>query len=198
MRGYWHVSRGKRIWVPSLLGTSNGGPYADSISFADLIEILHLDHFLTKGVAFRTLRTASVVASAELHTVHPFSTHRFRTDGRWILKEHNVDKKHPELYNILTHQLESRKLLRTLLKGELELDGHNIAQRWWPLKKNRDVVVDPTRRFGAPISATSGIPTHLLFSAYKAEGSYAAAASWYEVDRGSVIDAVAFERMYAA
>jgi uncharacterized protein (DUF433 family) len=54
------------------------------------------------------------------------------------------------------------------------------------------VVIDPKRNFGRPIINPEGVPVEALFNAYKAEKSYDKVASWFEVDRESVKDAVEY------
>lgn len=199
LRGYYYVVKGKRLWSAPLVGFTTSEPgRPESLSFADLIEVLYLEHFTEAGVPTRTLRRASEIARAQLGTPHPFGTHRFRTDGRWILEDLDQSKKGGKVCNLITAQLESRELVRRLLKGDLELDGHQLVERWWPLTRRRDVVVDPHRRFGAPISAASGIPTEVLYRSFRAERSYAKTASWYGVTRATVEDAVRFEKQLAA
>ena len=59
-------------------------------------------------------------------------------------------------------------------------------------------MIDPTRSYGKPIAAKSGVPTQVLAQAYEAEGSYKAVAAWYEVDEAAVRHAVRYERRPAA
>ena len=70
--------------------------------------------------------------------------------------------------------------------------------RWWPLGKDRSIVIDPHRGFGAPIVAKAGIPTKILNSAMSAEKSYEFVANWYGISIEEVRDAVQFETKLAA
>lgn len=199
MRGYWYKLHGVRHRSPPLLGcVDKERGEATSLSFADLIEVLYLEHFSGCGVPTRDLRRAAEVARAELQTPHPFGSHRFRTDGRWILQELETTRGATSLLNLITEQLEPERLLRKMLRGDLDLDGSQLVERWWPLTKRRDVVLDPMRRFGAPISDSAGIPTDILFRTFRAERSYARTARWYGVSDRAVRDAVAFEKKLAA
>lgn len=198
-RGYWYTSKGKRSWSAPLVGFGGDERTGrDSLSFADLIEVLYLEHFANHGVRTVDLRRAADMARVELRTPHPFGTNRYRTDGRWILEELRGKGPRAALYNVITAQLEPHALLKSLLKGDLDLDGRLLVERWWPLTKRRDVVVDPRRRFGAPISDSTGIPTDILFKSFRAERSYARVASWYAVSDRAVRDAVRFEKQLAA
>lgn len=198
LRGYSYDGRRGRVHAPPLVGFPDGsrGP-ARSLSFADLIEVLFLEYFTAHGVSVRMIRTAAEKARQSLATSHPFSTHRFRTDGKWILEEVASESGDARLYNLVTEQQESGRLIRHLLRGDLDLDGRSVVERWWPQGRKRDIVIDPRRRFGAPIVSSVGLPTHVLWSAFRAEGSYRAAAHWYEVPERAVRQAVAFERKLA-
>lgn len=197
--GYWYTLRGVRHWSPPLLGSvDEERREATSLSFADLIEVLYLEHFSDCGVPTRDLRRVAEIARTEIQTRHPFGSHRFRTDGRWILKHLETTRGGTSLLNLITDQLEPEPFLRRMLRGDLDLDGSQLVERWWPLTKRRDVVVDPLRRFGAPISASAGIPTDILFRTFRAERSYLRTAQWYGVSDRAVRDAVAFEKKLAA
>jgi uncharacterized protein (DUF433 family) len=56
------------------------------------------------------------------------------------------------------------------LYDALDYSEYDELLRWFPLGKNRRVVVDPGRSFGRPISL-EGVPTAVLASALKAEKS---------------------------
>ena len=188
-----------RHWMPPLVGFDGVSRQpASSLSFADLIKIRHLEHFIVKGVSIRYLRAVVESARIQLNTSHPFGTHRFVTDGRSILRDVSKEFNYAALENIITSQLESEKFIESMLKGELDFDDQDVATRWWPLTKKRDVVIDPQRRFGAPISHKAGIPTSILARAYRAEGSFRAVASWHSLPWQSVRDAVVFENKLAA
>ena len=56
-----------------------------ALSFADLMEVRFLDHFVQAGVSWRTIRVAARKASEILKRDHPFSSRTFKTDGKTIL-----------------------------------------------------------------------------------------------------------------
>jgi hypothetical protein len=179
-------------WSPPIVGhVERGAQAASSLSFLDLIEVLHLDHFKKEGATLTMIRRLHSKAQRDLGTSHPFATHRFRTDGKQILQEFIKDK---QLYNHLTEQLEDERLLRTMLRGHLDLDQRGIAERWWPLGNKQPVVLDPGRSFGAPIVDQEGVPTEALYGTYRAEGSFKRTASWWMVAPRAVKAAVRFEQ----
>lgn len=193
-RGYSFKRHGRVRRYPPLLGAVDGETRTHSLSFHDLIEVLYLEHFSSIGVSVNRLRQYETAARAALGVSHPFATNRFKSDGKRILLD--VDTKDGELLDLISEQFESKRLLKRMLRGKFDLNADRIAERWWPLTRRYDVVIDPDRRFGAPISNMSGIPTAVLAAAYKAEGTYQKAAWWFEVPDRAVRHAVTFERRF--
>lgn len=97
---------------------------------------------------------------------------------------------------LVKSQYEIDKIISPLLYAGIEWDTMDEPFRWWPLGRERDVVIDPSRAFGAPIVAKSRIPTEILERAARVEGSIEAAAEMYEVDVASVAAAVEFEQRH--
>jgi len=186
----WHDS--PPLIADAAFHSDAGQPY---LEFGDLIELRFLEAFLRHGVSMHGIRLASELVRSELGP-RPFSTRRLKTDGRSILMVAARDLGEGALLNILQDQFEFRQVISPLLKG-MDFQEDEPA-RWWPRLKRGLVVVDPTRRFGAPIIARYGIPTKVLDAAVRAEGSAEAAAEWYEVSTRAVTAAVEFERQLAA
>jgi len=99
-----------------------------------------------------------------------------------------------ELINLVTDQREFSRIVQTFLK-ELEFSGDDII--WWPLGKQRQIVVDPRRNFGQPTVARSGVPAETLARSVKANASQGLVARWYEVQPEEVRDAVEFAHSLA-
>lgn len=192
MLGYDSTSRGTRNRMPPVvrgqLPPLGGVP---ALSFLDLQEVRCLHAFRSHGVSWHTLRLASEQARKIVERDHPFSTGRFRDDGRRILTTVAKDSGDLALEDIVTNQLGFEKALRDFLKG-LEF-VEDQAARWFPTKDRR-VVIDPARSFGQPVVIKEGVPTLVLSKAFKAERSLERAAEWYRVEVDSVKAAVAFEQ----
>lgn len=161
-----------------------------ALSFRDLLEIRFVDAFLRAGVSWKTMRRAHAKAQQELKTRHPFCSKRVATDGKNILLRQAKEDGDEVLLNLMTEQREFSKLVQNFLR-ELEFLGDDIV--WWPLGKERQIVVDPRRNFGQPTVAKSGVPVATLARSVKANDSIAIVARWYEVQPEEVRDAVAFE-----
>ena len=195
IRGYTFKNRGEvhasPPVVPHELGILDG---LIALSFLDLVEIKFVDAFLDRGVSWKALRHAITRGRALVHHSHPFSTRKFWTDGRTILME--LAERDVALLNLINNQLEFKRVIRQFLsKLDFERDQ---AVRWWPLGKHYRIVVDPQRSFGQPIVHDEGVPTAVLAKAHKVEKSLAKVASWFEMSKKSVRDAVKFEQLLAA
>ena len=187
------VHHSNSIWEGQLKPLEN----KISLGFLDLIEIRFVEAFLAAGVSWKTMRLAHNRARKQIGSEHPFCSNQFVTDGRKILLQQANESSDQALIDIITNQQEFRRIVEPFLK-ELEFAKDNQLARWWPLGKERAVVLDPVRNFGQPTAASSGIPTQVLARSLKANTSIEAVARWYEVQPDEVRDAVEFERRLAA
>jgi uncharacterized protein (DUF433 family) len=165
-----------------------------ALSFRDLLELRFVDAFIRAGVSWRTMRRAHTKAQEELQTTHPFCSNRISTDGKSILMRQAREDGDEALINLVTDQREFSRIVQTFLK-ELEFSGDDII--WWPLGKQRQIVVDPRRNFGQPTVARSGVPAETLARSVKANASQGLVARWYEVQPEEVRDAVEFAHSLA-
>ncbi len=197
-RGYTFAYRGTRLTMPPIIGREPEPGESPVLTFADLIEIRFLDAFRQKGVSTKALRIASQRAKELLGRHHPFSTQIFKSDGRTILAEITKETGDKALLDIMSDQFVFKAVMAPFLYAGLEFNELKEPTRWWPLGKDRSVVIDPRRAFGAPIVARAGIPTKILNSAVQAEKSVDFVARWYGIDAQEVADAVQFETKLAA
>jgi uncharacterized protein (DUF433 family) len=197
-RGYTFSYRGSRQTMPAIIGRDLEVLESPILTFADLIEIRFLDAFQREGVSSKALRIASQRAKEYLGRHHPFSTQIFKSDGRTILAEITKETGDKVFLDIVNDQYVFENVIGSYLYSGLDFNDLKEPARWWPLGKNRAVVIDPRRSFGAPIVAKAGIPTKILNSAVNAEKSIEFVAKWYGVEVAEVKDAVQFECKQAA
>jgi uncharacterized protein (DUF433 family)/DNA-binding transcriptional MerR regulator len=164
-----------------------------AISFRDLIEMKFVDAFLRAGVSWKTIRAVQEMARQQFGFDHPFSTNRFRNDGNHIVMTVMRDEQHMNLFDIGSRQqifLEAAAPFRE----ELEMNEHDQVCRWWPLGRNRYVVLDPTRQLGRPLAARSGIPTAVIYQACQKGSTLEKIAEWFDVAPDEISDAIVFEQ----
>jgi uncharacterized protein (DUF433 family) len=166
------------------------------LSFRDLIELRFVKSFRDLGLSLPTIRACFQRAIEKVQDERPFSTQKFRTDGKAIFLDITQNVGDGELIDLRHRQRVFRTVVEPSLR-DLEFDADVVA-RWYPLGVlRRSIVIDPARVFGRPLAAEAGVPTEVLVNAVNVEGSVETVARLYEV-APAVRDAVAFERKLAA
>lgn len=179
------------LWSPQY-GVDQDEPL---LGFRDLIEARIVRGLRSLGIGLPTIRQCLARAVEVVEDTHPFSTRRFKTDGRRIFLE-ITDRLTPDESDAALIDLKSRqRVFQTIVAPsfvDLSFDA-NVASRWWLLSNKRTIVLDPERSFGQPIVAENGVPTARLAQAAKAEGSVARVARLFELKASIVRDALKFE-----
>jgi uncharacterized protein (DUF433 family) len=197
-RGYYFPLRGSVRRSPPVF-KADFKPYERryALSFLDLMELRFVKAFRDHGLSFYKIRLASLRAAKILATHHPFASRRFFTDRKTIFFRIAEEEKDPELLDIVKGQFGIERIITPLLIEDVEY-GDDFPERWYPLGKDRGVLIDPRHSFGQPVVAQCWIRTSVLYTAYRAEGSIEKAASWYEVDESAIKQAIHFEAKLAS
>ena len=194
--GYRRGTAGKEIWSEPLWAPEVPRTARDvELSFRDLIELRFVAQFVRAGLSLHTIRRALAISREMTGVERPFSTARFRTDGRTVFLQVSREVEEPTLIDLLRSQYAFNRVVEPSFRN-VDYDGE-IPERWWPMSHRSNVVVDPRRNFGHPILASYGVPTRALADAIAAEGSIAKVARIYDLPMAAVRDAIAFERRAA-
>jgi uncharacterized protein (DUF433 family) len=168
-------------------------------SFLDLVELLFVRAFLSRSMSLQRVRRAADEASRRLGVDHPFSRQRFFTDGRGIYLAFK-DSGDTSLLELLSggQWVMAPVVLQTAEQLAFdELTG--FATRWWPLGREKRVVIDPAVAFGAPSIDGRGVKTANVYDLFEAERrSTQAVSSWLKLEPEEVVAAVDFERRLRA
>ena len=217
LAGYTYSRRGVRhfqppLWTPQL-------PKADDrieLGFRDLIELRFVAAFIAEGLKLPVIRACLDTARSLVGNDHPFSTQRFKTDGRRIYLESleristeatpaELPPKHyaaaeavrpAQVLDLRNRQYVFAQIVERTFR-DLDIDADSVI-RWRPYKGKSSIVVDPQRAFGQPITAAGYVPTVALAGAVEAEGSTRRVAYLYDIPIAAVRDAVQFETGLAA
>jgi uncharacterized protein (DUF433 family) len=165
------------------------------LGFRDLIEARVVRGLRTLGIGLPTIRRCLELASEFVNDTHPFSTRKFKTDGRNIFLEITdkfaAEDRDPALIDLRSRQ----RVFKTIVQPsfvDLSFDA-DVASRWWLLPHKKTIVLDPARSFGQPIVAEGGVPTARLAQSVDAEGSVDRVARLFELKPAIVRDALRFE-----
>jgi uncharacterized protein (DUF433 family) len=194
--GYEHGrTRSEPLWRPDYAPTEDEA--ALEISFRDLIELRFVKAFRDAGLSLQTIRECFSRAVEAVHDERPFSTFRFRTDGKTIFLKITRDIQEGEFVDLKRRQNVFYSFVEPSLH-DLEFDA-DIVTRWFPLGISRKtIVIDPARAFGRPIVNDGGVPIETVFRAVKSEGSPERVAKLYELPIAAVRDAVSLQQQLAA
>jgi uncharacterized protein (DUF433 family) len=141
--------------------------------------------FKDHRLSLRTIRACFMRAVELVHDERPFSTQKFRTDGKTIFLEITNDVREGELIDLKRRQGVFHTVILPSLH-DLEFDA-DIVARWFPLGSGRrTIVVDPARAFGRPIVFEGGVPVEVLADAVAIEGGEQRVAKLYDVPLAAV------------
>ena len=164
-------------------------------NFYTLIEIIAVHTFREIGVSFQKIKLAHELLRDILETIYPFSTSQLMTDGISIFYKYdeaallNLDK---------SMQTSFKRIIEPYCK-KIDFDEKNyLARRYWPLGKERHIVVDPHHSFGQPTIAGTNITVDSLLTLLRAGENKADIASLYEIPEEQVEDVVLFQQRLAA
>jgi uncharacterized protein (DUF433 family) len=168
----------------------------DLVSFLDLVEVFIAGQLRDRGVALQTVRKVHRALARELEVRHPFCRRELYTSGRRIFT-HGLDESgRVEITDVLTKQKVFPTVIQPFLRS-LDYDSATAMARRWRIAPR--VVVNPEICFGQPIVEAVGIPTSVLFRAFRANAEQAdTVADWFGVSRDDVVAAAEFERGLAA
>jgi uncharacterized protein (DUF433 family) len=171
-----------------------------ALSFLELMELRIVARLRSKGLSLQHIRMAASVAREVLGTKHPFATRKVFTDRRRILTYLTAPPDGGamiELVRTSHHQLIFGQILEPLLE-DLDFDeSSGIAQRWWPLGRARQIVLDPAICFGAPTIAGTRVRTDIA-AGVAAEDTVETVAAAFDLTRPQVQAAVEFESLRLA
>jgi uncharacterized protein (DUF433 family) len=195
--GYSHKNGGEvseipPLWTPQIPKLNEH----IELGFRDLIELRFVQAFIDAGLGLKTIRNCLEYARECADDDRPFSTRRFKTDGRTIFLESLKHSGEEELLDLKKRQFVFKHVIERSFK-DLDISD-NVVTRWRPFNGKDSIVIDPTRAFGQPIATDFGVPTVTLADAVGIEGSVERVAKIYEVTASVVRDAVRFEESLIA
>jgi uncharacterized protein (DUF433 family)/DNA-binding transcriptional MerR regulator len=188
------VARSSPPVVTSDLRTVEGRA---ALSFQDLVEILFVKAFLDHGVSLRAIRRAAETATEIFEVSHPFCVKLFETDGRTVIARVYDELGEERMLDLAKKQRVFTQVFSPLLHGLDRTVGIGDASRWWPLGKEKPVVLDPRRALGAAIVLPSSVPTRAIYGAHLAGEPNERIASWFRISPGEVDAAIEFEGQIA-
>lgn len=170
---------------------------ADVLSFLDLVQALAIRALRKNGVLSLQKVRETIVEADRLGFPYPFArkheTYHFDDDVVICLADGTVIG--------VTGKYKRQHLIKPIVEVYLDdLTYHlplGLASRYTPLKDEtgREIVIDPTIRYGAPTVLPCRYTVGSLISAVDSEGSIVAAADAYGVEEADVKFALRYDDM---
>jgi hypothetical protein len=132
------------------------------LSFLNLIELRFLSSYRI-GASLPAIRRALDYAAAQMHVDRPLLQLEFAAHGRELFLEYaSGDGKQYFVNASRGGQLAWPQSLDFLMKSLDYDDVEHAAFRWWPLGKQRPILLDTRLNAGLPSTAQSGIRTDII------------------------------------
>jgi len=163
--------------------------------FLTLIEIIAVDSFREIGVSFSKIKLAHTKLSEILDTNYPFAHAELMTDGKRIFHKY-LDESLLELDE--KQQFSFTQLVAPYCQKIDFQDKTHLAERFWPLGKDHDIVVDPHHSFGQPVIKGTNTTVETIYSMLNAGESPEFVASIYDLNLNAVEDVMLFMKQNAA
>lgn len=163
-----------------------------AINFYSLIEFCTFYKLREKGIGAATIRKLHEDLSVEFNTPYPFA----------IAYDYYIEKRKQKKYviidlidGLLKHDGKKKLYLKFYLADfleKVEFGDNNVARRYFPLGKDKNVVVDPLHQFGQPIILGTNIKTQTIFSLHKGGETNENICILYDLPIEKVQDAISF------
>lgn len=189
LREYWGNKFKARKQSFSSWGTGRN----KVVHFYTLIEFYVFYQLRKQGLSAQSIAKSHEIIAEELNTQFPFATSTILTDGRKILYKIDTDK---IIDADRTKQLNFVTIIEEFCQ-QMDFGKDNLAIRYWPLGKEKNIVVDPHHQLGQPIIKNTNILAETLYRMSIAGEKVNFIASLYNVSVNDVTSSIEFYKKAA-
>lgn len=161
-----------------------------AVSFHTFVEFYIMMLFSEAGVKPKQVLQAHSELSQMFQTAFPFARKEvlegIRCDGKRIY----LETKSGIIELNGTKQFNLNIIKSFFIK--LDFDNDDLASRYYPLGKEKSIVVDPERKFGSPVLINQNIYPETFYGMFKAGEPIDFIAHIYEVSKQMVEDAIEY------
>lgn len=181
---YW----GNRFKAGKKSFSSWGTGRDKSIHFYTLIEFYVFYQLRKQGLSAQSIAKSHEIIADELKTPFPFANLTMLTDGRKIL--YAID--HDTIINAdKTKQIAFSAIIKEFCH-QIDFGKDHIALRYWPLGKDKNIVVDPHHQLGQPVIKNTNLLAETLYRMNAAGEKISFLASLYDVSENDVKASIDF------
>ncbi len=169
---------------------SHGAKAEKHLNFLTLIELFTIAQLRQRGVSMVTLRNARTELSERFNTPHPFALEGLMISDRALIKSLSDEV----LLELGTNgQTAFRKVIQPFCES-LDFDEtSSLASRYYPLGRDKPIVVDPHHAFGRPVIEGTNITTEAIISLLRGGEAVEDIAESFEIDQQALMAALEFE-----
>jgi uncharacterized protein (DUF433 family) len=185
---------GRKSWSPLIRAADSA---LGRLSFTNLVDVHVLSLLRGKQVRVDRIRSATKFIRDQMKTEHPLADVDTHTDCVDVYVEYLG-----RLVNASTSQAALRPLVERYL-NRIERDENGLASRLFPITRDdgsnaRTILIDPSRRFGRPVLASTNLETAIVADRFFAGDSTAVLAADFAISETEVEEAVRFESQLRA
>lgn len=155
------------------------------VSFHVLIEFFVYFELRERGVSSQRILKARKAMTKDLGTPHPFATASVLHTRKKIWYEFEQDIIDADG----TRQTNLGEIIEQFSE-KIDFNGEKLAVRFWPLGKNKHVVVDPKHQFGAPTVPGTNVNAQVLYQMSRSGEQVETLAALYDLSEQDVRDAI--------
>ncbi len=168
-------------------GHSFGERQNKAVNFYTLIEFYTFYQLREHGFSAQQIQKAYKVIGNDLKTKYPFANEILRVDDKHIWYEYlgelmKVDDK---------RKLYIKQLLEPFLH-KIDYNADAIAERYFPLGKQKKIIVDPRHQFGQPTVFGTNIKAQTLYDLHQGGETNENIGFLYDLSVDEVNDAISF------
>jgi uncharacterized protein (DUF433 family) len=184
LREYW----GNRFSAGQGNLSSWGKGRDKAVHFFTLIEFYVFYQLRKQGVSAQNIAKSYEIIRHELDTAFPFANSMILTDGKKIFYSSdgdliiNADK---------SKQINFKSIIEQFCH-KIDFDKDAYALRYWPLGKEKNIVVDPRHQLGQPTVKNTNILAETLYTMYTSGEKISFISSLYDVPENDVRASIEF------
>jgi len=164
-----------------------------AVNFYALIEIKVFYVLKENGISYKKALEAHNILSKEFNTNYPFAHNSFYQSGSTILFEKGKSLIQAEN----SKQIAIRQVIEPFSE-KIDYSTDKIARAYYPLGKDKDIIVDPEHQFGEPVVVNTNILASTISKMYNAGDKVELIAKVYNIKETAVKDAIAYFNKKAA
>ncbi|MFN0083234.1 MAG: DUF433 domain-containing protein [Ferruginibacter sp.] len=156
-------------------------------NFYTLIEFYIFYCLRDAGVSQKKIFEAHEAMAKQLKTVYPFASAKLLTDGKNILYSLNDGT---TVKADTSKQITLRELIEQFYNKIDFSSSNKVAEKFYPLGKDKRIVVDPHHQFGQPVIKQTNIMAETIYDMFNAGESKIFISRFYDISINEVNSAI--------